>query len=311
MKKNIFLTILITISLFFISVSGVKAASKETDVFKYCNTGGKEEMTRVDLGSLTTNEGQVTVFFTGFKKGNDFKCLTVNIHKSSDNDKVDNSIKVTMDYIESLSSDEDGIKEITKKVCSKDKNKCTNGKSFVSFQITDAAINAIKSGGSVKLLTTTTNNTILIGEADEDLSSKRNYGDFHDKESHSHAQSSGNKSDKKQLITADGDLEYNEIFASSCDSLLGVKTNPDAPAYYIHTAFTWIKYVAIIILVVMSMKDFAYAVVSKDEESIKKATSICVKRFIYCIIIFLLPIIVEQVMGWAKLVDDPSICGLE
>ncbi len=100
-----------------------------------------------------------------------------------------------------------------------------------------------------------------------------------------------------------------EISESTCESLLGLPNDTSDPAYYVNLGFTWIKYIAIIILILYSMKDFAFAIISKDEESIKKATGVCVKRLIYCIIIFLLPVLIEIVMEWANIVSDPS-CGL-
>ena len=108
----------------------------------------------------------------------------------------------------------------------------------------------------------------------------------------------------------EGKLNFEKVTAVDCDSLLGSRTNTSAPAYYVHTGFVWIKYIAIIILIVFSMKDFGFAIISKDEEAIKKATRSTIKRFIYCIIIFVLPILIELIMGWANIVSDPSVCGL-
>ena len=108
----------------------------------------------------------------------------------------------------------------------------------------------------------------------------------------------------------EGKLNFEKVTPVDCDSLLGTRTDTSTPAYYVHTGFVWIKYIAIIILIVLSMKDFGFAIISKDEEAIKKATSSTIKRFIYCIIIFVLPILIELIMGWANIVSDPSVCGL-
>lgn len=108
----------------------------------------------------------------------------------------------------------------------------------------------------------------------------------------------------------EGKLNFEKVTPVDCDSLLGTRTDTSTPAYYVHTGFVWIKYIAIIILIVLSMKDFGFAIISKDEEAIKKATSSTIKRFIYCIIIFVLPVLIELIMGWANIVSDPSVCGL-
>ena len=42
-----------------------------------------------------------------------------------------------------------------------------------------------------------------------------------------------------------------------------------------------------------SIADFFKAIVSNDKDALKKAGSTTVKRFIYCVIIFFLPIIID------------------
>lgn len=58
-----------------------------------------------------------------------------------------------------------------------------------------------------------------------------------------------------------------------------------------------------IILIVMSAFDILGAVTASDEKSMKKATNTIVKRFIICIVIFILPIIINMVIGWTTLKD--------
>lgn len=100
------------------------------------------------------------------------------------------------------------------------------------------------------------------------------------------------------------------ISEASCDSLLGSVDNPDEPAYYLELAFTIIKYVAIIILIVFSMKDFVVAIIKKDEEAVKNATSSSVKRLMYCVIIFVLPILVKLILNWSHIVSTNPLCGI-
>jgi len=61
------------------------------------------------------------------------------------------------------------------------------------------------------------------------------------------------------------------------DSLLGNPTCTSGedcdPAFYIQVIFTVLKYIAIVILIVMSIYDFVGAVTSSDDNAIKKATT--------------------------------------
>lgn len=64
-----------------------------------------------------------------------------------------------------------------------------------------------------------------------------------------------------------------------------------------------IMIIAPIILLVMGTIDMTKAVAASDEKAIKTAVSTLLKRFIICIIILLLPIIVNLIMGWTKFGD--------
>lgn len=83
-----------------------------------------------------------------------------------------------------------------------------------------------------------------------------------------------------------------------CSSLLGSPTqsNPATPAYYISIVFSVIRYVAIILLIVLTILDFVSAVASQDNDILKKASSKAIKRFVLCVIIFLLPTLIDFVL---------------
>lgn len=89
----------------------------------------------------------------------------------------------------------------------------------------------------------------------------------------------------------------------NCESLLGspyAKGGPTegaSPAYYLTFAFKIVRYVAIIILIVISIMDMLSAVTSHDNDQIKKATSKIIKRLIICILIFLLPGLLEWILS--------------
>lgn len=81
-----------------------------------------------------------------------------------------------------------------------------------------------------------------------------------------------------------------------CEALLGDPNFEGSPAYWIQFAFNIIKYVAIIALLVMVLMDFIQALVKSDKDALKAAATKAVKRFIYCVLIFFLPIIIEFLM---------------
>ena len=105
-------------------------------------------------------------------------------------------------------------------------------------------------------------------------------------------------------------LDYKKASEINCEALLGSVTNPDEPAYYISMAFNIIKYLSTLILIVFTIVDYIKAVVSKDDEELSKTNTRFVKRFIFAIIIFVLPSLIIMVLEWGGLINDPSICGI-
>lgn len=83
-----------------------------------------------------------------------------------------------------------------------------------------------------------------------------------------------------------------------CSSLLGSPTqsDPATPAYYISIVFSVIRYVAIILLIVLTILDFVSAVASQDNDVLKKSSSKAIKRFVLCVIIFLLPTLIDFIL---------------
>lgn len=101
----------------------------------------------------------------------------------------------------------------------------------------------------------------------------------------------------------------NTDVSQECESLLGSPTVYGSPAFLLNKAFQVVRYVAIILLVALSVFDFVSAITSNDENAIKKATSKTIKRAIICVIIFFLPLLIELIL---KYLDDQanSLCGI-
>jgi len=80
---------------------------------------------------------------------------------------------------------------------------------------------------------------------------------------------------------------------SSCKSILGSPDVEKTPAWYLSIVFSIIRYVSIILLIVLSVMDFIGAIASQDNDIIKKAVNKLMRRAILCVVIFLLPTILD------------------
>ena len=78
----------------------------------------------------------------------------------------------------------------------------------------------------------------------------------------------------------------------------GDPSNKNAPAYWLQWTLNLMKYIAIVALLVLVISDFLKALVENDKDALKKAGSKALKRFIYCVLLFFVPTIVEIIMNW-------------
>lgn len=104
------------------------------------------------------------------------------------------------------------------------------------------------------------------------------------------------------------DMDIEELV--NCNSLLGNPQINGSPAFYLQKILDIMKYVAIVLVIVLSVKDFLESITAKDEDNIKKALHKLIIRFIICIAIFVLPTILKFVFTLVDLYD-PSICGIK
>ena len=99
----------------------------------------------------------------------------------------------------------------------------------------------------------------------------------------------------------------------TCDSLLGNPKCEDGqncePAFYIQFVFNVMKYIAIILVIVFTTIDFIGAVSAQDDDKLKKAMSKVVIRLIWCVLIFVLPTLLEFLFTFME-VYSPSTCGI-
>ena len=100
---------------------------------------------------------------------------------------------------------------------------------------------------------------------------------------------------------------------TGCEKVFGAYsngkfTNQKSLGYFLQTAFNIIKYIVPIILIVLTMIDFLKAVSSGDKDIVKVATSKLVKRAIIALVIFLIPTLLQLVLG---LVTSYGTCGIK
>ena len=98
------------------------------------------------------------------------------------------------------------------------------------------------------------------------------------------------------------DLNTSEI--EECTSLLGHPETEKSPAWFLSIIFSIIRYVAIILLIVLTIIDFVGATASQDNDAIKKVVSKTIKRAIICVVIFVLPTLIDLVL---QFIHDSSV----
>lgn len=108
-------------------------------------------------------------------------------------------------------------------------------------------------------------------------------------------------------IVSESRINSISLAADRCDSIFGDPDDHTSVAYWLQWVLDVIKYVAIAALLVLSTMDFIKALVSNDKDAVKKAGTTTAKRFIYCVLIFFLPIIVDFLM---TLFGAYGTCGL-
>lgn len=123
----------------------------------------------------------------------------------------------------------------------------------------------------------------------------------------------GDYDEKMPLIGAENIKDKINSGKQDCESLLG---NPKcesgqncSPAFYLQTIFNIMKYIAIILVIVFTTIDFIVAVSAQDDDKMKKATNKAAIRLIWCVAIFILPILLEFLFTFID-VYSPSTCGL-
>lgn len=99
-----------------------------------------------------------------------------------------------------------------------------------------------------------------------------------------------------------------DVDMDSCDGMFGTVDSDGnytegTTGYLMQEIFNYMKIAAIVSVFVFSVVDYAKALVQQDDQAFKKANSGTVKRIIYGVVFFLLPIIVNLIL---KIIDTTT-----
>jgi len=101
-------------------------------------------------------------------------------------------------------------------------------------------------------------------------------------------------------------MESTEKEELGCNSIFGEDT---AVGKYVHDLYNIIKFAVPILLLALSIKDFGSAIISQNDDGVKKATSSFIKRLIIAVIILVVPTILNfmlDILGFS----ESEICRL-
>lgn len=107
-------------------------------------------------------------------------------------------------------------------------------------------------------------------------------------------------------FVATGLIEYDEsqgeYTCADMDTLFGSKDDPDSVRYMVNEILGAVRIIAPILIILFGSIDFAKAVIAGKQDNMKKAQSDFIKRIIAGVAIFLIPTLVDIIMGLADIV---------
>lgn len=74
--------------------------------------------------------------------------------------------------------------------------------------------------------------------------------------------------------------------------------------------FKWVKYIAPVLVIILTLVEFIKAIASQNDDEIKKVQGKFVKRLIFAGLLFLLPFIIIFILERFNLVTDNPYCGM-
>lgn len=119
---------------------------------------------------------------------------------------------------------------------------------------------------------------------------------------------------KSALTVIDSSIDPNaDDYDNECQYILGDPSTPGSFAYYLDITFRFIKFLAPIAVIVLSIFDYIKAISSSDGDLINKTNIKTIKRLVIALILFVLPIIISYVLtllGVQGRCDFNNIAGI-
>lgn len=92
------------------------------------------------------------------------------------------------------------------------------------------------------------------------------------------------------------DTDETDTSNTKCKGLLGDPDNPDSVAWLIAKILDYLRLLGPLMVLVLSSLDFAKAILTSDDESLKKAQSNLITRLILAVLLFVLPTLIEVIL---------------
>ena len=107
------------------------------------------------------------------------------------------------------------------------------------------------------------------------------------------------KKDKKSSSNSNNNSNSNTVSTTDseeCNALLGDKEKEESVAWLVQKLLDYLKILGPILVVILSSVDFATAIISSNDDTMKKAQKKLITRLIAAVLLFLVPTIVEVLL---------------
>ena len=108
-------------------------------------------------------------------------------------------------------------------------------------------------------------------------------------------------------IIDDGDQQQD---CTGANSIFGDPNDPISVAWLIQLMLNIIKVAGPILVILLSSIDFIRVIVKSDDEAMAKAQKKLIMRLILAVLLFLIPVIVQVLLGIFGITSDPT-CGIQ
>ena len=109
--------------------------------------------------------------------------------------------------------------------------------------------------------------------------------------------------DSKMAVISDSINSNSEVAVISslkdnkeCKGILGNPDNEDSVAWFLVKILNYLRLLGPLMVLVLSSLDFAKAILTSDDESLKKAQSSLITRLILAALLFVLPTLIEVIL---------------